>query len=500
MRDFLAVQLLLLGIVLASGGDTAAGSTAEAFAPLCTVFLETGVAVESAKKMTEAARQRVAEVEAQLNATLAAEEERHQEGGLLTAVARRLDIENATQARLQFSLARACSDEGVRPENASAATAALQAACEAQLHADDVAAMEKKARESRDAALAVTAKANADATDDDVTTAIFTIVAKGESGNNKGFEHGKAGKSLASDMVRLCNNLETSGSATNDCSASSSIGTNCGCVTANVVKAAAAAVERKTWTVLKTSGSSIDGGNAGAATAALKRNWEITKTLCEKSQPSITPLATPSVTGNPEKGALEALTRARKAAASVHEAIRALAKKMYTTSDGAKFGCIGKTGLATCGGNIGTDGQGACLCYSKAATELTLPQWASDATAAADSAAHAADMLTQTQHAAHTARRLAQALAQGTEKARETNHPATSAQTQDNRSTKKSATPSTQQATPQQSTAPTKEACMQTGGKWLQDAAQCLVEETNAARKRNSPCALAATLLAAVRG
>ncbi|KAH8613268.1 hypothetical protein ERJ75_000806300 [Trypanosoma vivax] len=60
------------GIVLARGGDTAAGSTAEAFAPLCTVFLETGVAVESAKKMTEAARQRVAEVEAQLNATLAA--------------------------------------------------------------------------------------------------------------------------------------------------------------------------------------------------------------------------------------------------------------------------------------------------------------------------------------------------------------------------------------------------------------------------------------------
>ncbi|KAH8603655.1 hypothetical protein ERJ75_001799600 [Trypanosoma vivax] len=80
--------------------------------------------------MTEAARQRVAEVEAQLNATLAAEEERHQEGGLLTAVARRLDIENATQARLQFSLARACSNEGVRPENDSAATAALQAACE----------------------------------------------------------------------------------------------------------------------------------------------------------------------------------------------------------------------------------------------------------------------------------------------------------------------------------------------------------------------------------
>ncbi|KAH8603652.1 hypothetical protein ERJ75_001800200 [Trypanosoma vivax] len=118
MRDFLAVQLLLLGIVLARGGDTAAGSTAEAFAPLCTVFLETGVAVKSAKKMTEAARQRVAEVEAQLNATLAAEEERHQEGGLLTAVARRLDIENATQARLQFSLARACSNEGVRPENA----------------------------------------------------------------------------------------------------------------------------------------------------------------------------------------------------------------------------------------------------------------------------------------------------------------------------------------------------------------------------------------------
>ncbi|KAH8612462.1 hypothetical protein ERJ75_000887300 [Trypanosoma vivax] len=29
--------------------------------------------------------------------------------GLLTAVARRLDIENATQARLRFSLARACS-------------------------------------------------------------------------------------------------------------------------------------------------------------------------------------------------------------------------------------------------------------------------------------------------------------------------------------------------------------------------------------------------------
>ncbi|KAH8613264.1 hypothetical protein ERJ75_000805900 [Trypanosoma vivax] len=52
MRDFLAVQLLLLGIVLARGGDTAAGSTAEAFAPLCTVFLETGVAVKSAKKMT----------------------------------------------------------------------------------------------------------------------------------------------------------------------------------------------------------------------------------------------------------------------------------------------------------------------------------------------------------------------------------------------------------------------------------------------------------------
>ncbi|KAH8613269.1 hypothetical protein ERJ75_000806400 [Trypanosoma vivax] len=178
MRDFLAVQLLLLGIVLARGGDTAAGSTAEAFAPLCTVFLETGVAVKSAKKMTEAARQRVAEVEAQLNATLAAEEERHQEGGLLTAVARRLDIENATKARLQFSLARACSNEGVRPENASAATAALQAACEAQLHADDVAALEKKARESRAAALGVTAKAGADATDDDVATAIFTIVAK----------------------------------------------------------------------------------------------------------------------------------------------------------------------------------------------------------------------------------------------------------------------------------------------------------------------------------
>ncbi|KAH8603661.1 hypothetical protein ERJ75_001800400 [Trypanosoma vivax] len=226
------------------------------------------------------------------------------------------------------------------------------------------------------------------------------------------------------------------------------------------------------------SASSIEGSNAGTAQGALKTNWEITKTLCEKSQPSITPLATIGVTRNPEKGALEALTRARKAAASVHEAIRALAKKMYTTSNSDKFGCIGKTGLATCDGNIGTDGQGACLCYSKAETELTLPQWASDATAAADSAAHAADMLTQTQHAAHTARRLAQALAKGTEKARETNHPATSAQTQDNRSTKKSATPSTQQATPQQSTAPTKEACMQTGGKWSQDAAQCLVEET----------------------
>ncbi|KAH8613259.1 hypothetical protein ERJ75_000806800 [Trypanosoma vivax] len=372
MRDFLAVQLLLLGIVLARGGDTAAGSTAEAFAPLCTVFLETGVAVKSAKKMTEAARQRVAEVEAQLNATLAAEEERHQEGGLLTAVARRLDIENATQARLRFSLARACS-KGVRPENASAATAALQAACEAQLHADDVAALEKKARESRDAALGVTAKAGADATDDVAATAIFTIVAGSEDTNNTGFEHDKTGKSLASDMVRLCNNLDTSGSATNDCSARGSDGTDCGCVKANVVKAAAAAVTRKTWTVLKTSGSSIDGSNAGTAQGQLKTDWEITKTLCEKSQPSIAPLTTTSVTRNPEKGALEALTRARKAAASVHEAIRALAKNMYTTSNGDKFGCIGKTGLATCDGNIGTDGQGACLCYRAAATQLTLP-------------------------------------------------------------------------------------------------------------------------------
>ncbi|KAH8606151.1 hypothetical protein ERJ75_001544200 [Trypanosoma vivax] len=220
-------------------------------------------------------------------------------------------------------------------------------------------------------------------------------------------------------MVRLCNNLERA-AAHERLQRQRSVGTNCGCVKANVVKAAAAAVDSKAWTVLKHSASSIDGSNAGTAQGALKTNWEITKTLCEKSQPSIAPLATTSVTRNPEKGALEALTRARKAAASVHEAIRALAKNMYTTSNGDKFGCIGKTGLATCGGNIGTDGQGACLCYSKAETELTLPQWASDATAAADSAAHAADMLTQTQHAAHTARRLAQALAKGTEKARET--------------------------------------------------------------------------------
>ncbi|CCD20793.1 hypothetical protein, conserved in T. vivax, partial [Trypanosoma vivax Y486] len=288
---------------------------------------------------------------------------------------------------------------------------------------------------------------DANATDDAVATAIFTVVAESEATNNKGFEHGKAGKSLASDMVRLCNNLETGGSATNDCSATGGSGADCGCVTANVVKAAAAQVKSAAWTVLKHSGSSIDGGNAPAATGRLKTNWEITKTLCETSQPSIAPLATTDVTRNPEKGPLAAITRARKAAASVHEATRALAKNMYTTTGTDKFGCIGKPDLDDCDGDIAKDGQGACLCYSKAATELTLPQWASAATHAADSAAHAADMLTQTQHAARTARRLAQALAKGTEKAQETNHPATSAQTQDNRSTKESATPSTQQAT-----------------------------------------------------